>query len=157
MSTTVSQNAPTCQGQAQLIVDWTTSQLVAYASRPDKPERRYRCLCGQCGREYWLRRCDIRKAINRGSPCGVCQRRQAGKNGYAATKAKHGRRMALQFVAGYQRSHLSRPEAQVRDWLKAAFGPDLESQHIFVLESENFGVIIDFVVRFGVQWVAIEV
>ncbi|MHB8629809.1 MAG: hypothetical protein ACYDBJ_25870 [Aggregatilineales bacterium] len=82
-------------------VDWSRVELRprSYRSRPTKREAYYACLCEQCGRTYWLRATDARRAAQRGSPCKRCQRQAAGRKGYAATRARYGPQYALERVA----------------------------------------------------------
>src|SRR5215472_16372891 len=100
-------------------VDWSQVELRprGYRSRPNKRESYYACTCERCGRTYWLRATDARRAEQRGSTCKRCQCQAAGRHGYAATRDNYGVHYALECVAAYQLTHPSQPEDTVRNWL----------------------------------------
>jgi hypothetical protein len=142
-------------------VDWSQVELRprGYRSRPNKRESYYACTCEQCGRTYWLRATDARRAEQRGSTCKRCHCQVAGRNGYAATRDKYGVHYALERVAAYQLAHPSKPEDTVRNWLEER-GLHYSRQYIFRKGGANF--IIDFVIFIGVafamdQRIALEV
>ena len=132
-------------------VDWSQVELRprGYRGRPTKRESYYACRCEQCGRTYWLRATDARRAEQRGSACKRCHCQAAGRNGYAATRDKYGVRFALEQVAAYQLAHPSKPEAAVNTWLDER-GLHYTRQYIFRKGGANF--IIDFVVFIGVAF-----
>ena len=129
-------------------VDWSKVELRprGYRGRPNKRESYYACRCEQCGRTYWLRATDARRAEQRASDCKRCHCQAAGRNGYAATRDKYGDQFALACVAAYQLAHPSRPEGVVQDWLDEC-GVHYTRQHIFRKGGANF--IIDFVILRG--------
>jgi len=140
-------------------VDWSQFELRprGYHSRPNKRERYYACTCEVCGRAYWLRATDARRAAERDSTCKRCHCQAAGRKGYAATRSKYGERYALECVAAYQIAHPSKPEETVRDWLDER-GAHYRRQYIFRKSGANF--IIDFVIIVGYaldQRIALEI
>jgi len=126
-------------------VNWDQPELrqISYRNRPHKREAYYPCTCGACQRVYWLRASDARRAEERGSTCGRCQRRAAGRRGYAVTRERYGERRALEYVADYQRAHLSKPELKVRRWLDSQL---VMYQDQFIFQTDGFNAIIDFVI-----------
>src|SRR5271165_3214776 len=129
-------------------VDWSQVELRprGYRNRPTKREAYYRCTCEHCGRTYWLRATDARRAEQRASACKRCHCQVAGRNGYAATRDKYGDQFALACVAAYQLAHPSKPEDTVSDWLDER-GFHYTRQYIFRKGGANF--IIDFVILLG--------
>lgn len=92
------------------IIDWKRGELrpAPRANRPDQRETYYPAIC-ICGNERWLKAADARKA----ELCGICQRRAAGKLGYAAMAAKYGEKWATRHVQAYRRENPSSLETAV--------------------------------------------
>jgi very-short-patch-repair endonuclease len=73
-----------------------------------RKERRYALKCEECGRTRMVNAQQSRSKI-----CKRCASRRAGKKGYAATVAKHGRDFFFETVRRHQLENPSAPESLI--------------------------------------------
>ncbi len=110
------------------IIGWQCGELRAAprTSAPQKRETFYPVICPMCSSIRWLRKADALRA----HMCATCQRSEAGKKGYQAATAKHGRQPLLDKIAAKERLFPSYPEFTVRRWLyDAGIAYQCQQQH----------------------------
>ncbi len=132
-----------------LSVDWNAGRLMPAprANRPHRRETFYPAKCSRCGSVRWLRKCDARK----GCQCSHCARSDAGKRGYAATVAAHGRDFAITKIQAYRLDHPSKPEAAVADHL-SEIGVEFSREHR--LDGAARRYLLDFAIKRGGKMIA---
>ncbi|MCC7447113.1 MAG: hypothetical protein IT324_06840 [Anaerolineae bacterium] len=147
----------------KLLVDFAHGTLLP-SPRSAEPHRRetfYPVACANplCTNVRWLTRSNAIKAEAEQRVCRKCQAVQAGKRGFAATRAKYGAGTALYWVQQAQIARPSRHEITVDSWL-SELGASYQRQVPFTA-SDGSGVIhnfvIDFVVETPTRAIALEV
>jgi len=122
--------------------------------RSDAPHRRetfYPVACANpsCTNVRWLTRNNAVKAEIEQRVCRKCQAAQAGKRGFAATRARYGAGTALYWVQQAQIARPSRHEIIIDTWL-SELGASYRRQVPFSA-SDGSGVIHNFVLDFVVD------
>src|SRR5690349_3809005 len=108
-------------GKRKSLADFSHGRLLP-APRSAVPHRRetyYPVACANpdCANVRWLRKSDAQKADLEQRMCRKCQTSEAGKLGFAVTRARYGPEAALRWV---QQSQLAQPSSQeiiVDGWL----------------------------------------
>lgn len=124
-----------------ITVDFEHGQLMPAPrkNRPNRREMRFACTCQKCHETRWLRKSDAMRA----QQCGRCQRVEAGRKGYAALVASHGRDFALTKVQAYRLANPSKPESLLAEMLSELQPAQYQREIVFAGATRNY--ILDFV------------
>lgn len=137
-----------------VLVDWTRGELRPRPAKPTRRETYYPVYCATCDTARWLRRGDALKARE----CGRCQRRAAGRLGYAATAEKYGPHFAAKQFRDWRLDNPSSYEQIVIKQL-AQLGLQADDyEREFWLEDGDGGVyFVDFMICWQHGIFAVEV
>ena len=137
----------------QSLADFAHGTLLPSPRRaaPHRRETFYPVACANpsCTNVRWLTRSNAMKAEAEHRVCRKCQATQAGKRGFAATRARYGAGAALYWVQQAQIARPSRHEIIVDSWL-SELAISYERQVPFSA-SDGSGMIHNFVIDFVVE------
>lgn len=101
------------------MIDWERGKLLPRKGDATRRECFYPVTCPVCSEERWLSAHDARNAEREGRSCAVCQRREAGRRGYRATRGKYGDAHILKLLEAGRQYRLAHPSILERNVMNA--------------------------------------